>query len=299
MGCVVGRSTRSSVRCFRSCRFVHPLDQQAVEYGRRDWVPCFYQAYPVPRVDVERVLRLVQPEPAFSSSAGVPACRVAQPRGPARSARRVECLPLEALDDQFVGVDLRWAILVFVPSVRKPEGVRVCRDRVRPVFIAVLGPVSSAWCSREASIASPLVPVWRRRSRDPPAIPVVVLVLPVEERAWNHERATPESRKRIVRALLVEIVANVEGDRIRLRLHWHGGDHTELTVRKNRPGHHRWTADAETADLVRELARLMPDGSIAGLLNRVGKANRKGQFLDGGACALVQNVPRDRGLSRG
>ena len=35
-------------------------------------------------------------------------------------------------------------------------------------------------------------------------------------RAWNHERATPESRKRIVRALLVEIVANVEGDRILL-----------------------------------------------------------------------------------
>ena len=96
------------------------------------------------------------------------------------------------------------------------------------------------------------------------------------ERAWNHERATPESRKRIVRALLVEIVANVEGDRIRLRLHWQGGDHTELTVRKNRPGHHRWTADAETADLVRELARLMPDGSIAGLLNRVGKRTGKG-----------------------
>ena len=47
------------------------------------------------------------------------------------------------------------------------------------------------------------------------------------ERAWNHEGATPESRKRIVRALLVEVVATIEGDRIRLRLHWQGGDHTE------------------------------------------------------------------------
>ena len=59
------------------------------------------------------------------------------------------------------------------------------------------------------------------------------------ERAWDHERATPESRKPILRALLVEVVANIEGDRIGLRLHWQGGDHTELTVRKNRSGQHR------------------------------------------------------------
>ncbi len=91
------------------------------------------------------------------------------------------------------------------------------------------------------------------------------------ERAWDHERATPESRKRILRALLVEVVANIEGNRIRLRLHWQGGDHTELTVRKNRSGQHRWTADAETGDIVRKLARLMPDRTIASFLNRVGK----------------------------
>ena len=66
------------------------------------------------------------------------------------------------------------------------------------------------------------------------------------ERAWHHERATAETRKRIVRALLVEVVANIEGDRITLRLHWQGGDHTELTVRKNRSGSHRWATDAET-----------------------------------------------------
>ena len=90
------------------------------------------------------------------------------------------------------------------------------------------------------------------------------------ERAWNDERATPESRKRIVRALLVEVVTNVEAEHIRLRLHWQGGDHTELTVRKNRTGQHRWAADTETGDVVRELARLMPDRLIASQLNRVG-----------------------------
>ena len=96
------------------------------------------------------------------------------------------------------------------------------------------------------------------------------------ERAWTHERASPESRKRIVRAVLVEIVATVQGNRILLRLHWQGGDHTELTVRKHRTGNHRWTTDAETGALIAELARLMRDRSIANLLSRVGKTTGKG-----------------------
>ena len=96
------------------------------------------------------------------------------------------------------------------------------------------------------------------------------------ERAWTHERASPESRKRIVRALLVEIVATVQGDRILLRLHWQGGDHTEMTLRKNRTGQHRWKTDAETDGLIAELARLMPDRSIASLLTRLGKTTGRG-----------------------
>ena len=96
------------------------------------------------------------------------------------------------------------------------------------------------------------------------------------ERAWTHERASPESRKRIVRTVLVEIVATVQGNRILLRLHWQGGDHTEVTVRKNRPGHHRWTTDAETGTLIAELARVVPDRSIASLLSRLGKTTGKG-----------------------
>ena len=96
------------------------------------------------------------------------------------------------------------------------------------------------------------------------------------ERAWNHERASPESRKRIVRAVLEEIVVTVQGERILLRLHWQGGDHTEVMVRKNRTGYHRWTTDAETATLIAELARLMRDRSIASLLTRLGKTTGRG-----------------------
>lgn len=91
------------------------------------------------------------------------------------------------------------------------------------------------------------------------------------EAAWQHPAATPATRKRIIRAVLNEIVVRVEDDQIQLLLHWQGGDHTALTVRKNRTGKHRWAAEPATEALIRALARLMPDKAMASLLNREGK----------------------------
>jgi hypothetical protein len=96
------------------------------------------------------------------------------------------------------------------------------------------------------------------------------------DRAWHHPGATPETRKRILRTVLAEIVARVEGDEITLVLHWQGGDHTRSTVQKNRPGRHRWTTEASTEQLIRELSRLMPDPAIAWVLNRAGKRTGRG-----------------------
>ncbi len=91
------------------------------------------------------------------------------------------------------------------------------------------------------------------------------------EAAWHHPGATTVTRKRIVRAVLNEIVARVENDQVHLVLHWQGGDHSELWVKKNRTGQHRWALDGETKTLIQGLARMMPDQTIAALLNRAGK----------------------------
>jgi len=91
------------------------------------------------------------------------------------------------------------------------------------------------------------------------------------EAAWQHPNATPTTRKRIIRALLHEIVVRVEDDQIKLLLHWQGGDHSPLTIRKNRTGQHRWAAEPATEELIRALARVMPDKAMASLLNRAGK----------------------------
>jgi excisionase family DNA binding protein len=96
------------------------------------------------------------------------------------------------------------------------------------------------------------------------------------EAAWHHPRATAATRKRILRTVIVEIVAKIVGDRIELVIHWQGGDHTRLSVRKNRPGQHRWASDAEVGHLIRVLARQQPDWAITATLNRIGKRTGKG-----------------------
>jgi excisionase family DNA binding protein len=89
--------------------------------------------------------------------------------------------------------------------------------------------------------------------------------------AWSHPAATMATRKRIVRAVLHEIVVRVEGGFVDMVLHWQGGDHTPLKVKKNTTGKHRWTVEEDTEALVRELARMLPDRAIASILNRAGK----------------------------
>jgi hypothetical protein len=81
--------------------------------------------------------------------------------------------------------------------------------------------------------------------------------------AWDHPAASPEIKKRILRTVIREVVVWVEEGRLRLSIHWMGGDHTALEVVKNRTGQHRWKTDTDTERIISELARLLPDLYIA------------------------------------
>jgi len=94
--------------------------------------------------------------------------------------------------------------------------------------------------------------------------------------AWTHPGAAAETRKRILRAVLEEIVATLSEERIELVIHWRGGDHTRLAVPRNKTGQHRWSSDADVRDLIRALARQQGDGAIAATLNRLGKRTGRG-----------------------
>jgi DNA invertase Pin-like site-specific DNA recombinase len=93
---------------------------------------------------------------------------------------------------------------------------------------------------------------------------------------WHDPAASVAIKKRILRTVLREVVVTITDGKLRFLLHWQGGDHTELETRKQRSGEHRWQTDVETARIVTELARVVPDGTIAAFLNRAGRRTAKG-----------------------
>ena len=95
-------------------------------------------------------------------------------------------------------------------------------------------------------------------------------------RAWNNPDVTNETRKKIVRNVITEIVVDITESTIHLIIHWQGGDHTRLEVRKNRAGQTRWSTEDDVIGLIQAMARQMRDKSIAAVLNRFGRQTRRG-----------------------
>ena len=93
---------------------------------------------------------------------------------------------------------------------------------------------------------------------------------------WHHEAAPFDLKKRIVRAVIKEIVVYVEPAVLRVLVHWQGGQHTELNLRRRKAGEHRWKTAESTLTLIEQLARLMCDRQIAAQLNRMGITSAKG-----------------------
>jgi len=110
------------------------------------------------------------------------------------------------------------------------------------------------------------------------------------ERAWTSPGAAPATKKQIIRTLVEEIIARVDGETIDLVIRWQGGAHSSLAIRKNRCGQHRWSTDQDIVDLTRALARLMPDKLIASALNRAGKVTGRGNgWTQSRVCSLRNN----------
>jgi excisionase family DNA binding protein len=89
---------------------------------------------------------------------------------------------------------------------------------------------------------------------------------------WNEPTTPVELKKRILRTVINEIIIDVNhaSAQIEMRVHWVGGVHTTLRVRKNQSGRNGKATDKDVVELVRELAKAWPDAYIAGMLNRLG-----------------------------
>jgi hypothetical protein len=96
------------------------------------------------------------------------------------------------------------------------------------------------------------------------------------DKLWYSENTPITFKKQIARALIEEVIADIENDNVKLIIHWQGGTHTKLNAKKNKKGHHRFVTSEETTNLIEKLARYLTDPDIASLLTRLGKKTATG-----------------------
>ncbi|WP_396216768.1 recombinase family protein [Gemmatimonas sp.] len=113
-----------------------------------------------------------------------------------------------------------------------------------------------------------------------PAVDVAGLRALAEDlpRVWQDSRTDARLKKRLVRTLIEELLVDVSADASRLHVivRWAGGQHSALDVRKKRKGQHRFCTSEDVVDIVRALVRVLPDGQIAAVLNRLGYTTGRG-----------------------
>ena len=97
--------------------------------------------------------------------------------------------------------------------------------------------------------------------------------------AWKAPRTTMRTRQRLVRALITEIVADVDeaAGEIVIVIHWKGGQHSELRVRKPRTGEHGCSTPEQALAVMRSMAGRWSDRDIAASLNRMGMPTGQGK----------------------
>ena len=109
---------------------------------------------------------------------------------------------------------------------------------------------------------------------------------------WNAPTTDARLKKRIVRTLIHEVIADIDAQaadssgEIVLVIHWIGGVHTDLRLPRRRRGQ-RNSAPVETVEAVRQLVLIANDDFVAGVLNRNGLRTGNGnRWTRERVCAL-------------
>jgi excisionase family DNA binding protein len=90
--------------------------------------------------------------------------------------------------------------------------------------------------------------------------------------AWSAPGVTTRARQQLIRALVADIIADVdEATReVVLTIHWRGGQHSQLRVRKPRTGEHSCRTPEAALAVMGRMAARFSDADIAATLNRMG-----------------------------
>jgi hypothetical protein len=110
--------------------------------------------------------------------------------------------------------------------------------------------------------------------------------------AWNAPGVSMRARQRLLRALVTDIIADVDeaAREVILTIHWRGGQHSQLRVRKPKTGEHGCrTPDAALA-VMRSMASRWSDEDIAASLNRMGMPTGQGKTWTAHRVSSVRRV---------
>jgi hypothetical protein len=97
--------------------------------------------------------------------------------------------------------------------------------------------------------------------------------------AWNSPNVTMRARQQLLRALVADIIADVDESvrEVILTIHWRGGQHSQLRVRKPKSGEHGCRTPDEALAVIRSMAARWSDEHVAASLNRMGMRTGQGK----------------------
>ena len=115
------------------------------------------------------------------------------------------------------------------------------------------------------------------------------------EAAWKTSSVTMRTRQQLLRTLVNEITADIDetAREIVLTIHWKGGQHSELRLRKPRTGEHECSTPDGALAVIRSMASRWSDEDIAATLNRMRLPTGQGKTW---TAHRVGSIRRVRGI---
>jgi DNA invertase Pin-like site-specific DNA recombinase len=146
-------------------------------------------------------------------------------------------------------------------------------DAADPANRLVTGELETRWNKALARTAEVEGKIAAHDAAVAPTVdPVSLATLAVDLKSiWNAPTTDARLKKRIVRTVIHEVVADIDADaaEIVLLIHWVGGVHSEIRLPRRRRGQ-RTSTSADIIAAVRQLVLIASDDLIAGILNRNG-----------------------------
>jgi len=111
-------------------------------------------------------------------------------------------------------------------------------------------------------------------------------------KAWHAPGVTMRGRQQLLRTLITDIVVDVDDEArdVVLTIHWRGGQHSELRVRKPKTGEHGCATTEDALAVMRSMAGRWSDDHIAASLNRMGLPTGQGKTWTGHRVSSVRRV---------